>query len=414
MFSFTESPCIYDRRPALDAFAPFGMVPGSKRRRVNHQPLHATNLRPVQSSLKCDVVEKDDEYVLSVYKRLDEDVLGNAIYRHLQKLREERAPSYHVVRDFFGNEYYVEDRCDEDVFMREAMATLDLPSIQHQVAKQCFKDYEITLRHRGDELVVVSRRDNFYKEFALGVEFEDVCVNGFEMVSDTIAALRVGIKKPALRTVLPINLRIVGGNAERNTPVIAAGEADLSGCFEKQEQVIQRAQELARRKQKIHEAKELARREQAMQEAQELVRREKAIQEALSKHQAKQKAEEEATRLKAEEEAAKEEASNRTAQRNRKKVIAEKKAFLLEQKRKRREEQEDKNACVAASRTQTPSPQSSPVVININIDTHARNRDPDHAQSHSPVLEDIDDEEVQRYHRSLYDSPRGSSIIDNV
>ncbi|SCU83167.1 LAFA_0D02102g1_1 [Lachancea sp. 'fantastica'] len=429
MLSFSQSPCIYEyQKPAFEAFAPFSMVPGPKRRRVNYQTLCAPDARPAQAPIRWDVTEKENEYVVSFFKRLDGDVLGKAVRRHLQRLREERKPSYHVVRDFFGNEYYVENRFDDEAFVREAMATLDISSIQAQVAKQGFKDFEITLNHSGDKLLVESNRDMFHQEFTLGVEFQDVCINGFEMVNDNVAALRVGVKKPSTRASFPISLRLIGDHAENSE-----SEEDHS---EEREDEHAKAEEFRKVMQEAHrlqEREELARQQEAhrLQQKEELARQQEAHrfqqreelalqQEALRLQEAEREMEEkEAARSKA----AKAKAAKRIAHRNKKQAILEKKAFLLEQKRKAREAKESKEAeetLASASRTQTPSP--SPVVINININapqeipttTGTPVQKTARGRSHSPVLEDVDDEELQRYRQSLHLSPRGSSVVDNV
>ncbi|CEP62917.1 uncharacterized protein LALA0_S06e06810g [Lachancea lanzarotensis] len=396
MFSFAQSPCIYEcRQPTLDTFSPLSMVPDPKRRRMDCQRMRYPNTRPAKAPVKWDVTEKDNEYVVSFFKRLDGDVLGNAVHRHLQKLREERQPSYRIVRDFFGNEYYVENRFDNDAFIREAMASLDLSSIQAQVSKQSFKDFEITLNHRGDKLVVVSKRDEFYQEFALGVEFEDVYIAGFEMVNDNVAALRVGVRKPCSRNMLPVNFSFIDNCAEKREL-----ERNQSNEEEEDDRAnYEVSQKAAQEAYKLQQRGELARKEKAKKEAVE----------------AEWKVQEEAAKAKA----AKAKAAKRIAHRNKKQAVMEKKAFLVEQKRKLREQKEAEEAGAATlSRTQTPSP--SPVVININISAPQEksiataSAKADRGRSHSPVLEDVDDEELQRYRQSLDHTPRGSSIVDNV
>ncbi|SCU88455.1 LANO_0D02146g1_1 [Lachancea nothofagi CBS 11611] len=431
MFPFGQSPCVYERQPAYETFAPFAIVPGNKKRRVCQQSPHRASLPRGRDSVNFDITEENDQYVVSIYKQVSENLLSDAVCRYLQKLKETRAPTYHVVRDFFGNEYYVEDEQDEAAFVREAMANLDMASIQRQAAKNSFKDYEIILNHRGDELVLSSRRDNIYKEFALGVEFEDICVNGFEMVSENVAALRIGIKKPIQKAaILPLESRMIGcDNATRKAVVLRDESAQREAAERKaaerkaaEREVAQR--EAAQRKVAEEEAahrmlvlqQEVAHREAVMREA-------KRLQEEALKAAEETRARELHMQKKAEKAAKK--AADHAAKNKRKHAIAEKKAFLIEEKKKRRDEEAREMS--ASSNTHTPSRSSSasPVVININFaaPTGSEPQVPQkqvsqqlqktRGRSHSPVLEDVDDEEVDRYRKSFERSPRGSSIIDN-
>lgn len=377
----------------------------------------------MKPEVRFEVDENEHEYVLSVYKPVSEETLSKAIYEKLQKVREERQPRYQLVRDFFGNEYYVQDHEDEEMFMRHAIANLDLAPIKRQVAKKVFRDYEITLSHGGDELVIASRKDRLHKAFSLGVEVDDVRVNGFDMISESVGVLRIGITKPRQeQPVCQIEFRTTPCKLIEGQKSVSDNEASEDEDEEIQRQVAAAQEQL--RQQKAAEAAEAAEQtaiEEQRQRAREAVRmvmeEQRREAEAAERAQLEKQREEEASRKAARREE-KKIAKEKLRKEKHKAAIAEKKASLIEQKRKNRELQQlQKKEKEAESSTQnSESPQN--VVININISTPAQNNkksEESRGRSRSPVvLEDVDDEEEFRYRRSLGRSPRGSSVIDDM
>ncbi|CUS24161.1 LAQU0S14e01508g1_1 [Lachancea quebecensis] len=430
MFHFSQSPCIFDHEPAVEGFLPFSVAPEHKKRRVCCPPFHHNALQRERKGIRFDITENQQEYVLSIYKNVAEDTMSKAICDQLQKIRNERPPTYHVVRDFFGNEYYVEDHEDEDDFMRHAIANLDLSPIKRQVARQVFKDYEITLNHRGDELVLLSRKDGLYKEFSLGIEFEDVSVKGFDMISESVAVLKIGIKKAQKEAPKAYRIEFQPSyesqqdeeleQQQQQRLIEAAQEEELA---KKEAAAIQKQRERAQAAQyaEVQKQEERARKEStALKELEE----QRRIEAAALKKREEQRVEKEAEEQRAKKEAEEREREQDAAKREeRKRAISQKKAFLVEQKRKRRQQERQKRAKSQKSESQpaasSPLPNDPPhnVVININFPNSLSEKTPEktRGRSRSPVvLEDVDDEEEFRYRRSLNRSPRGSSIIDDM
>lgn len=429
MFHFNQSPCIFDREPAVEGFLPFTVAPDQKRRRVCCQPFYNNAMKRDRKGIRFDVTENQQEYVLSVYKNVAEDTMSKAICDQLQKLRNDRPPTYHVVRDFFGNEYYVQDHEDDEDFMRHAIANLDLSPIKRQVARQVFRDYEITLNHRGDELVLMSRKDGLFKEFSLGIEFEDVSVKGFDMISESVAVLKIGIKKAQKEVPQMYHIEFQPSSndtqqqekieqQEQQKLIEAAQEEELAKR-EAAATLKQRERAQAAHYAQIKKQEELARKERAaLREREE----QRAIEAATLRKREEQREREVAALKKHEEEerAREQEAAQREEKRR---AISQKKAFLVEQKRKRRQQERQRRAKSQKNEKQPEkkniSPSDSPhnVVININFPNAVSEKtsEKSRGRSRSPVvLEDVDDEEEFRYRRSLDKSPRGSSIIDDM
>lgn len=387
-----------------------------------------------RETVKHEIDENDKEYVLSLYKTVPEEKVSKAVYERLQEVRDNYAPKYQLVRDYFGNEFYIKEDKHEDAIIEEAIAQLDMTQIGRQLAKQAFQDYEITLNHTGDELAVVSQHDRYEKIFTLGSECEDVRVIGCEMISESVARLKVGIQKPArpepVTFATPIQFQILVPSQQQQ-------ESQESNSESERQEIEDALQAKQRRELQKKERKEARR----VQKRQEKARRneERRQQEAALEQEQQRLAQEEARvaeeRRRLEVQAAEEERQRRAyleaKQRAREiaeaeekeKKIAEMKQKLIAEKRSRRLQQQAE---------QTPEPsepeRKSPnnVVININFgapenvpsseDQKDKARDqPKRSRSRSPVvLEDVEDEEINRYQQSLSRSPRGSSVIDDL
>ena len=213
MFSIFNSPCVFEQLPSFsqplnsryfDCSSPVSYYPECKRRKAIKANLRAPKKSDANCSepLRYALAETPNGYTLSLSKRIPYELFSKYVNEKLGELKENHyRPTYHVVQDFFGNQYYVEDEADEDALLRSALKDLDFRAIGKKIAKDLFQDYEIELNHRGDELSILSKKDKIFKEFSLDQVFEDVFVIGcgVENIDDgsreKYALLKIGLVK---------------------------------------------------------------------------------------------------------------------------------------------------------------------------------------------------------------------------
>ncbi|EDO15167.1 hypothetical protein Kpol_1017p1 [Vanderwaltozyma polyspora DSM 70294] len=127
-------------------------------------------------------VDKISEgFVLSILKEIPEREIYSVIYSKAKDIKERNyRPSYNIVRDIFGNEYYVEEKCeeddDDDELIRAAMSQIDLNSVGKKLSRESYQDYNIEIERRGSSVCISSSKDNFNKEFEFGINIEDAVV----------------------------------------------------------------------------------------------------------------------------------------------------------------------------------------------------------------------------------------------
>lgn len=138
-------------------------------------------------SVKYDLHETSDSYYLTLSKKINKEKIENEINSKLNELKEKYSqPNYTVVTDFFGNQYYVEQKPsndDENNAYDMALNELDANGFINQLAEKEYEDYEINLSRRGDAVELYSQKDNISKEWSLeenvgnikflGTSFED-------------------------------------------------------------------------------------------------------------------------------------------------------------------------------------------------------------------------------------------------
>lgn len=331
----------------------------------------------------------------------------------------------------------MEEEADEESLLREALSKLDMKAINHKIARNLFQEYEIDLNHRGDQLTVSSRKDGITKSFEIGSCIEDIRVTGCKLDDkQEYAVLRIEL----------IKSDECKGQSSDLTNLIQWSQSQAikqRAEEEKEKEAEEVAAAEAKEKAKAQLLAELQAEAQAKREAEA---KEKAEAELKAKLEAEAQAKREAetkkveaelkARLEAEAQAKREDEAKRefeaqlrakfeaeAARRERRRVqellrreeeekrfheqeLKERKAFLIEQQRAKR---------LRAERKASHSPKT--VTININFgneDSMHENEEHQLKRIQSPVLEDVDDEETERFNESLSRSPRGSSIIEDV
>lgn len=388
------------------------VAPVPKRRRglgrssgqcVRYMPSKAS------TSLRYTVEESPEGYTLSLWKKVPEGMVTSAVDTQITKLKEDSyRPNYHLVRDMWGNSYFVEEEADEEELLRNALSKLNMKAINRKVARSLFQEYEIDLNHRGDELTVSSRRDGVSKAFEIGCQIDDVKVVGCKLNESLeygvlqIALVKSDDCKGQTNDLAKLIQWTQGQSAEESDKEEVCQMARASAEAEAEHNAASNARREAEIRAKIEaqiaaklEAEMEARKAEEQQRAREEERRERIAQEnerrqRIAKEEQQRKDREEAKRLKAQE-------------------LKEKKAFLIEQKRAER---------LIAAQRKSPSPNT--VTININFGNDDNGCDSYESGScglkryQSPILEDVEDAEVERFNKSLSKSPQGSRILEEI
>ncbi|QLL32996.1 hypothetical protein HG536_0D05180 [Torulaspora globosa] len=420
MFPVIQSPCVFETLPSLNMFGfeqPV-VAPVPKRRRglgrssgqyLRYMPSRAS------ASLRYTVDESPEGYTLSLWKEVPDGLVAGAVESEVVKLKEESyRPNYHLVRDMWGNSYFLEEEADEEELMREAFSRLNMKTVSRKVARSLFQEYEIDLNHRGDELTVTSHKDGVSKAFEIGCRIDDVKVVGCKL-NETLeyGILQIALvksdecrgKTDNLARLIQWSQSQSTGNSEEeesqeSEKARRAAEAEAQEAADKaieeadirakvEAQVAAKLEaEIEARKAEEQRKKE----EQQRNEEKERKQREAELRRRIAEEEREKRVKEEARRLKEQQ-------------------LKEKKAFLIEQQRAKR------------LRSEQAKTASSPKTVTINInfgndDSNEREDTKERSDSlrryQSPILEDVDDAEIQRFNESLSRSPQGSPILEEI
>ncbi|CAI4062547.1 Btn2p SKDI_07G3880 [Saccharomyces kudriavzevii IFO 1802] len=409
MFSIYNSPCVFEQLPTFneptsshhfERSSPM-YYPECKRRRAvkaNLKPSKGKS-RDWSRTLKYALTATPNGYTLSLYKRVPYELISKYVNEKLDELKESHyRPTYHVVQDFFGNQYYVEDEVDENALFRSALKELEFKAIGKKIAKDLFQDYEIELNHRGDELSILSKRDNIFKDFCLDQVFEDVFVIscGIENMDDDsrdkYALLKIGLVRQERKNItLNASQQKVLLNEPKEQP-----QEDINTCqsFPEQKEVVEPETSLLKEEQ----IKKWIEEERIMQEESRKAEKQKLAVESVKRQKKEKQA----------------------------KLKAKKESLIKRQKSKRAEQKkipESNSSTFSEIKTNfkdnninTDFAQSDNESINSESDTNSDSSMSSNALKNfvSPVLEEVEDEEVDRYNESLSRSPKGNSIIEDM
>ena len=279
------------------------------------------------------------------------------------------------------------------------MEDLDFKTLGKKIARDLFQDYEIELNHRGDELNILSKKDNILKDFYLDQVFEDVFViscgvnNLDDDFKEKYALLKIGLVKHEKEDVA----------FKASQPKVSVTE-----FAKEQPQVDNNNTSESSSEEEMVETKESLTKEDQIKK---WIEEERLMQEETRKSMEKKLAKETEERQKKERQS---------------KLKARKESLMQKQKSKKLEAKKMQNSSplttlkIEASNQENTAKadftESDDESINSESDTNSyfslsNNTLKKHA---SPILEDVEDEEVDRYNESLSRSPRGNSIIEDM
>ena len=351
--------------------------------------------------------------LLTFKKQLPSSLYYQAIEEQYYKIRQNLKPTCHVVTDFFGNQYYVANQLNE----QDIIDQIDRNAIGRKLAKGMFQDYSLELSHDGAKLTVSSKRDNIDETLRFGSLIADFHVVGCGVVNDDTAVLKID--------------------------VIFESKELLEAKYQQEEQEdekkklteIKEAERISRLKQerirKQNEAKRIVlekeRHRKLVKAMKAKARKELRERLALEMEQKwKQKHEEELKKKQQEEERIKRE---KTLQEH-----IEYQKSLVEEEQRRKQEKCQQEALLAEEKEKKVQSNN---IVNTNNNFHSDNNIRDYESSleqstssdtegsesdtsrplrrySSPVLEEVEDNEMRRYNESLNKSPHGFSIIEDI
>ncbi|SCU97815.1 LAMI_0F11496g1_1 [Lachancea mirantina] len=430
MFQFNASPCLFAPLPTNN-FVESSPILALKGSRAN-----ATQFveRKPRKKVDLHVQEAEDHVTLTFQKIIPDKTISDAIYLAASQLTQNRSPSYRIARDFFGNEYIYQEEEDADAILREAISKIDVRRLGASLSKKAFQDYELTLDNSGHVLSISSQNDGLYKQISFASAVEDFRVLNCRMVGDRTAQLQIAVQQPvnffvnAVHAVQPVQASSACVKLAWAPRKCISGRRDNSHYEISKPPIYATQQENSDSESESKTASEA----ESESETQENVPQDKGailaaalglVQNELSEDsQSPDEIEPVHLETHKQRDSKPKEHKRKQSKAERKKRVADKKAKLIEEKRMRRLRANLDNQINAAenkSESEKASPQS--VVININFanqngdsQSTKESRNQRKSRSRSPlVLEDVEDEEINRYNQSLQRSPRGSCIIDD-
>ena len=349
---------------------------------------------------------------LTFKKQLPLGVYYQAIEEQYHKIKQTLKPKCCVVTDFFGNQYYVANRVNE----QDIIDQLDCNAIGRKLAKGMFQDYSLELSHDGSNLLVSSKRDNINETLQFDSLISDFHVVGCGVVNDDTAVLKIDVifeskelleikyqpeeqeakKEKLVENKEPEKISILEQEKTREPeggePVTLEKERQKKSA---ETMEVKADQELKKKLTFETEQKEKQRHEQELkrkQQEEERIKREKILQEHIEYQKS-----------------------------------------LVEEEQRRKQEKlqqalldEEKEKKVQSNN-----------IVNININFHSdsdasgyesasvesTSSDGEESEGYvsqqlrrcsSPILEEVEDDELSRYNESLTKSPSGISIIEDV
>ena len=399
----------------------------------------------------------ENSYTLSLYREVDNDEYRNVIHDQVNKIKTQLSkPNYRLVQDFFGNQFYVKQEIDEQQLRREALANIDMETVNKKFAKKSYQDYKIELSYNGNELVISNEQDGIHKVFDIP-NMQDIDISGFEIkASDNgskyfaVLQLNIILKNLQIKKQEPIFKKEVDNGLDRpiqwpHNQVLQTEKYNQTRRQEqsraevqKQDQIRAESQKQNQLRAEVHRQKQLRvesqRQEQLIIEAQrqQQIRAEVEKQEKL-KAEAQRKEQSRAIRnaelLEKQKQHRLEEQRQQTLRSKHETALqdAERLASEFAAKQKAQEKRQDDLA-----KQRQMLEQMFPKVIKVNYSSDSDTEDPhNHAYGiekdpslntdegiklrkfvSPPELEEVEDEENNRYKQNLGSSPR--SIIEDI
>ncbi|CCK68518.1 Btn2p KNAG_0B00700 [Huiozyma naganishii CBS 8797] len=398
------SPCIFQQPP---------VIPSSLLERCAVKQQSSPSMRLVTK-------EVEGGLLLTFQKQFDPEIYRAAVIRELQKLRDSVEPTYRAVTDFFGRQYYVANEISE----HELLQKIDFPLLERQIAKQLFQDYSLELSHDGSNLAVSSKRDKLEETLQFEFPAEDIRVVGCGVLDDTTAFLRVAVDSKnnelenTMKAVQRENERIAREEQEEAAQRIR----ERKQAKQQQEQRLKKESEAREKRERIRVEKEKQSRLRRAKQDRQLKEKHLEQQQKLEQHKLEQQRQLEQQQR--EEELQLQKA--RDDEERREKLLMEQREY---QRQLVEEEQQQQRKKLQASEAQPATSSAESVTepihrIDINFGGHTSSRPASPSNSaisetprrrrSSPVLEDVDDDEISRYNRLKGRLPTGSAVVEDV
>lgn len=138
--------------------------------------------------LKDNYNENRDSLHLQIMKPITHSKLTQAVNKKLNKLKDQIfPPEYQMVTDYYGNQYYVEiERSDNENYQIDKILRdkINVNDIISRICYKTFRDYQIELSKRCDNIIVTSKTDNIIKEIALPNVIKDFNIINYDIDTD--------------------------------------------------------------------------------------------------------------------------------------------------------------------------------------------------------------------------------------
>lgn len=372
--------------------------------------------------------------ILTMKKRIPASRFKTAVQRRLNEIRESysKRPSYKVVTDIFGNRYYVDNREQLRAQMSQEMQNIDTKPIARQVSKSAFKDYELELEYSGLVLHVRSGNDAVDREFEFGGVIEDFSLAGCTMESDDVAVLRIKVTLQSENSnndnnqeeVKRVEIRGKPEAEHKQKSTKAATTTTTTTTASKVDGKVQKSQKVSpssSHRVNSNEPKKIRRHNadhvKAKKLAEQAAAAEKARLERVQQEQEEKRRQEEHQRLAKEEERKKREQLLKEQAEYQRQLVEEERQLRAE--RQRRAMAAMAMAVAATAERSAVNSSDSDVsdaesVSSVGDDEWKAGTGPALSKTVSPVLEDVEDEEMERYNESVRRNSGSRSIIEDI
>lgn len=495
MYSQLYNPCLFEQLPVFHDSV--------LRPAVSPCPMKQ-NVATATTDVKMTSTKTENGLTLTFTKPLPPHSYQKAIEYQFYELKQKIQPTYKVVTDFFGNQYYVDNQPTE----QEILNQIDVDSIGTRLAKESFQDYSLELSHDGSKILVSSPRDHINEPLQFGSTISDFHVAGCGVINDTTAMLKITVVFESLQsleakyqrqeqeeekrrlTAIKKAQRIAEAKQERlvrfektrrasieeerlarfaEAKKLAAAVADFKAkqehekkvAFKKQLEEKKRREREAKLRQQYehqqklrleHEAKirlqqkqvqEKLRQEYEAEMRQELARQERQAkireeQEARRREEYVKQQQEAKKQRQLQEQEAKKQRELQEQEAKRQRELQEQIEYqrrLVEEEKQMKEKKRQESLLAANNKNQQKN-DNDVVSIKVRFDDNDASDNqgyesssvesaseseiedevshPSRRGSSPPVLEDVEDDEMNRYNQSLGKSPNGSSIIEDA
>ncbi|AMD22186.1 HGL154Cp [Eremothecium sinecaudum] len=221
MFTFRNSPCMTEQYGYPLQFRSIVAEPRT------YQKIY---LAPTPR-INYDVDETPNNYVITLKKSVPQNLVYQAIQEHVMQFRESYRPRCELVSDFFGNRYYVQESVSEEQLLREAMENIDMERIGKELARDAFENYYVSLDDGGRQLRIESQQDRFAGGFELTHPCHEAFAYLLEMTEDCNATMKIVLNK--IRTPeyvrIPVNIQYIPVREELQREPIVRTKNVLSG-----------------------------------------------------------------------------------------------------------------------------------------------------------------------------------------